>query len=132
MANVLEATSSLGSSSGFHALPTPSSMKPGRMQVVTQSQRTVGKGALLHKQLLGVKRKLSCTWSYLTPAQYKLLEDMHEYNFFQIKFNDPRNLDRMTTLTVYGGDLEGTAVRADPSSGHIVAYKDVSWNFIER
>lgn len=131
MANVLEASATIGTTSDFKALPCPSSMKFGWMQVVTQSQRTVGKDALLRKQLLGLKRKINCTWNYLTPDQYKKLEDLHMNNFFRIKCNDPRNPNTMTTRVMYGGDIEGTAVRAD-ANAHIIAYKDVTWNFIQR
>ena len=54
----------------------PSSCEHTVTQVVTKASRTVGKGALLNKELLAEKEKINCVWLYMTAREYAQLRQM--------------------------------------------------------
>lgn len=139
MADMLSYNTAIsGTISEWSALPPPSKMTVNYMQIVTESKRTVGKNALLHKQLLGMKRKLNCTWFFLTPDQYKILEQLHNgHNFFTLRFNNPQagnpeDASAFKTMVCYGGDISAESFLVDPTTGTAKGYTNVTWNFIER
>ena len=122
----------------------PSEWDLSDMQVVTESKRTVGKGALLHKDLLGEKAKYNLTWYYLTPAEKdKLRRIFRGHNFFGIRYKEKINfLDASNQIgttgigyvqrVMYGGDMTSKVMRVNPDNGLITAHLSVTWNLIER
>ena len=54
----------------------PSTCEHTVTQVVTKASRTVGKGALLNKELLAEKEKINCVWLYMTAREYAQLRQM--------------------------------------------------------
>lgn len=128
--------STTSAETGFKTFPLcPSEYKTGTMQIVTNSTRTVGKGAYLNKELLATKKKFDFTWYYMVAAQYAIVEDLFfNQNFFWIRIVDPKYpTSGLTVYHVYGGDLSADAVRADEdNNGQIIAWKNITWNLIER
>lgn len=127
MAIMIQYSTTLSGTATFIDFPkNPSSLKHSYAKVVTNSNRTVGKGALLHTELLGIKHKFVLTWNYMTPAQYEAMQYIQRVQMFlRIKTPD------FGILTMYGGDLSAEAIRTK-ADGHIVDYKNVTWDLIER
>ena len=114
----------------------PSSYGDKDLQVVTNSNRTVGAKGKLLKEFLAMKETKALTWNYMTPAQYASLRAIfRNRNFFSIEVPDEDNPGQRKRLVVYGGDITAKAVRYDPlggSHGMITGWKDVSWELIEQ
>lgn len=119
----------------------PSTLKDNFNMLTTESNRTVATGTM-YKELIGMKRKIECTWYYMLPNEYARLQVMFEnQNFFCISMISPKTSAIINSsqvqantlkMVVYGSDLTAEAVRADGETGQILAWKNVSWNFIER
>lgn len=114
--------------------PCPSDFKHELFQIMTESNRTVGQGAYLNMELLATKNKFNYTWNYLEAEDYQILCNLrYNVKFFWIQLVDPLNpKGGLKTFHVYGGDLGANAVRIDDETGKTVAWKDVTWNLIER
>lgn len=135
---VFQYTTNYTALNDWHDFPkAPSKFTKEMMQVVTNSQRTVGKGALLHKDLLADKHKYNLTWYMLTPEEHDKLEKIFRgHNFLGIRYAENSNfLDASTgyvTRVMYGGDQSGEVALVNPANGHIRFYLNVTWNLIER
>lgn len=115
----------------------PSKFTKEMMQVVTNSNRTVGKGALLHKDLLADKHKYNLTWYMLTPDEADALEKLfRNHNFFAIRYKEKTGLldvsGGFVTRVMYGGDQSSEVALINPNTGHVRFYLNVTWNLIER
>lgn len=116
----------------------PSKFTKEIMQVVTNGNRTVGKGALLHKDLLADKHKYNLTWYMLTPDEFEVLESLFKgHNFFGIRYKEDSSFvdadtNGFVTRVMYGGDMSGEVALINPNNGRIRFYLNVTWNLIER
>lgn len=113
----------------------PSTYKIETIQITTDSTRTVGKGAYLNKELLATKKKFNFTWYYMEADEYAIIENLfYNQNFFWIKIVDPRlPTSGFQIFHVYGGDMSAEAIHSDgDTDGKITAWKNISWNLIER
>ena len=111
---------------------SPSTVNIQLSQIVTESQRTVGKDALLNKELLATKFKLSCTWNYLLPSEMaSLLKVGYGKNWFALEFTSPVVPSQKYQGNFYGGDIQmGTGWHDIEGNPH--HYTGTTWNFIER
>ena len=107
-------------------MPTPSSMQQD-IEPIVKAERT--ESGEMFKEFIAEKRKLNCTWNYLTNAQAVTLFDAIEPNFISIEYEDIKT-GTTRTGTFYAGPASGSVTRY--SSGTAVAYTDVKVNFIEK
>lgn len=80
---------------------TPSSMQVDIMDIDSDSYRTA-KGNLVRDRV-AVKRKIACSWNWLTIAECSTLLQAVEDEFVELTYLDPK-LGTVTTKTVYVGD----------------------------
>ena len=66
-------------------MPTPSSMQQD-IEPIVKAERT--ESGEMFKEFIAEKRKLNCTWNYLTNAQAVTLFDAIEPNFISIEYED--------------------------------------------
>jgi hypothetical protein len=134
--NVLQysyALSNLSSATFYDFARAPMELKFQDSQVVTNSNRTVGKGAYLSKELLATKVKLQCRWSYLTPDELQsILSVFRDKNWVSLRYNDPNNNTYFISTTFYCGDNDYEVASFDTSTGKFTGYKSLTWNFVER
>ena len=75
-----------------------------------ETGRTVGKGALLNKELLAEKEKINCVWLYMTAREYAQLRQMGAgKNFFRLNYYDATTMTKKTK-EFYGSDITATEV----------------------
>lgn len=100
-------------------------------QIVTASNRTVGKGAYLTKELLATKKTYPVTWSRMSAKEYSTLYNcLYGKNWSELEYYDERTSD-FVTETFYHSDITYSDVRVDKEFKPIY-YKDVSVEFIMR
>ena len=95
----------------------PSSCEHTVTQVVTKASRTVGKGALLNKELLAEKEKINCVCA--------------GKNFFRLNYYDATTMTKKTK-EFYGSDITATEVNGLDRNDIPQGYQTVKWSFIER
>ena len=110
----------------------PSTCEHTVTQVVTKASRTVGKGALLNKELLAEKEKINCTWLYMTTREYAQLRQMGAgKNFFKLSYYDATTMTKKTK-EFYGSDITATELNGLDRNDIPQGYQNIKWSFIER
>ena len=107
------------------ALPTPSEMSIGKMDI-TKAERNVNGLMIIEK--VASKTKLEFTWTFLTSAEVSTLLQVVSPVFFRVNFPDPQT-NSIRTGDFYVGDR--TMGMLDYFNG-VARYKDFAMNFIER
>lgn len=77
------------------------------------------------------KRKLSCSWKYITAEQYDLIESVANSSdaFFTVKYTLPGTTTQKSG-TFYSGDLTSTVLSNSPDMD--IVYESVDLDFIEK
>jgi hypothetical protein len=109
----------------YVVMPTPSEMSVGVMDLSKAERNANG---LMLIERIATKRKLECTWAFLTQAQVRDLLLAVTPVFFNIVYIDP----------IVGDERIGAFYVGDRNMGvldyfnGVIRYKDFSMNFIER
>lgn len=82
----------------------------------------------LMRDRLAVKRKLSCSWNALTPAEASQILQAIENVFFTVSYPDP-NTGTVITKTFYVGDRSTPMYRIKDG---VPVWDGISFNLIER
>ncbi len=100
-------------------------------QIVTNSNRTVGKGAYLTKELLATKKTFPVTWHRMSAEEYSTLYNcLYGRNWSELEYYE-EHISGFTTGTFYHSDITFSDIRVDEEYKPI-CYKDVSVEFIMR
>lgn len=106
-------------------MPTPSSLTIG-LEPIDKAERTESGDMFI--EAITVKRKLECTWSYLTNAQVTALQTAITTRSVSIEYEDPRT-GTTRTGTFYTGPNTQDVLRF--ASGAVVGWTNVKFNCIE-
>lgn len=90
---------------------------------------------LIHRDKIGMKRKLNCSWKYLTRTQVKTITDIADNTFFYLRFYDDLATTDGSLYTgqFYAGDRSGTIYSHCMGSNKTTPmYSSYTVNFIER
>lgn len=106
---------------------TPSAMSVSISDFDGETTRNA-KGDLIRDRI-GVKKKVSCEWSYLTQSEASEILNAVTNVFFSVTYLDPAS--GMTTKTMYVGDRTAPLYRYGNGGSHIL-WENLKMNFIER
>ena len=131
MVKVMDTSSFLqaNTGNGWFDLPTPDAenYNPTYTHLENSYRDSAGK---LHRDIQRKNlAKVTCGWSRLDATQMTLLQNLYDYESFELRFTD--NKGNRVEKTVYAGPLDGKVKYADPQTYLLVKRTDVSMNFIE-
>ncbi len=106
-------------------IPTPSDYNVGIMDL-SKAERNAAGTIVIDR--IATKRKLECTWKYLSKEELSQLFRAVSSVFFEVQYIDPQT-DAIQTGTFYAGDRRAAAL--DYKNGKF-RYKDITVNLIER
>lgn len=106
---------------------TPSSLTWG-LQDVSASDAGRTQDTIMHKNLIGKKRKISMAWNNPTPEEAHAILTAFDPEYFRVKYYDPLD-GAEVTRTFYAGDK--TAPVKTWSVGN-KRYEQISFDIIER
>ena len=118
-------------SSTFTDMPTPAFNGGYQVDIMDVDASTTGRNqsGTMIRDRVAVKRKINCTWNYLTPRQMQVLLSAVQSPFFQVKYLDPLT-NSYQTRTFYVGDRSAPMYSMEAKTGTL--YTSLSMNFIEQ
>ena len=114
----------------------PNTMDLELEQVTANSYRTVGKKATLYNDFLCVIVKVSCTWSVMTRAEFKMLSSLFYANkFIYLRFSNPdlrEGQPEFLNAQFKCGNLKCSYTFVDRKTGHPKEYAGLSQGYTQR
>lgn len=86
----------------------------------------------LHRDRIGIKRKLDCQWSGLSGDELATLLQAMNNVFFTVKFIDPYTNDDQIMVCYVGDRSPVAAMYKDGPDGLVAIYENFSCSFIEK
>lgn len=119
------------SNSEWANLPDPAYNGGYNVSIQDVDASTSGRdqSGVMHRDRVGVKRKLNLSWNNLNPTQVAIILRATSPVFFEVEYYDPLSSKR-EVRTMYAGDKSQPIYSLATPSGTI--YSSVSVNLIER
>ena len=109
------------------AIATPSALSVD-IEVISKAERSENGTMLI--EVIATKRKLNCTWQYLTNASLLALLTAVTPTFVSVEYEDPLTGTTRTGTFYTGSKSQG--VQRFGSTGAVVGWVDTKFNFIEQ
>ena len=115
----------------FTDMPEPAFNGGYQVDIMDVDASTTGRNqaGTMIRDRVAIKRKINCTWNYLTPRQMQILLTAVQSPFFQVKYLDPLT-NSVQTRTFYVGDRSAPMYSKSAKSGTL--YTSLTMNFIEK
>lgn len=94
-------------------IKAPTDLKVGHFRLSKSGRVASG---LMTMDIIAIKRRIDLTWAAISGKHLNVIIDVLDANtFYEVQYEDPKNVEGLTTMTAYVGDVNQTLFRSDGS-----------------